>query len=135
MPRQRIRVVGPTRAAALLGVGLLAVAGCGSDNPKDTASSGIEAGPSLYAANCASCHGRDLRGTNKGPSHLSVVYERNHHPDESFQRALEQGVRAHHWNFGDMPPVPGLDQTQIAAIVAYVRDMQDREGLDAYPPE
>jgi hypothetical protein len=64
-----------------------------------------------------------------------VVYERNHHPDESFQRALEQGVRAHHWNFGDMPPVPGLDQTQIAAIVAYVRDMQDREGLDAYPPE
>ncbi len=121
-------------SVALLAATLLAVAGCGSDGPEGNSSAGAETGASLYAANCASCHGQDLRGTEKGPSHLSVVYEPNHHPDESFQRAIEQGVRAHHWNFGNMQPVPGLDPAQIAAIVAFIRDTQDREGFEKYPP-
>ena len=38
-------------------------------------------GEQLYAANCAECHGADLRGTDKGPSHLSEVYEPGHHAD------------------------------------------------------
>ena len=38
-------------------------------------------GGQLYAANCAECHGADLRGTDKGPSHLSEVYEPGHHAD------------------------------------------------------
>lgn len=119
--------------AVLLAASVLAAVGCGSDGSgsDDAAADGA----ALYAANCASCHGEDLRGTDKGPSHLSVVYEPNHHPDESFQAAIEQGVRAHHWNFGDMQPVTGLDQAQIDAIIAHIREVQAREGFEPYPPE
>ena len=94
----------------------------------------ISVGASLYSANCASCHGEDLRGTDFGPSHLSEVYVPSHHGDEAFQRAVVLGVQQHHWNFGRMPPVPGLDRDQVSAIVAFVRDIQEKEGFEPYPP-
>jgi ubiquinol-cytochrome c reductase cytochrome c subunit len=54
--------------AAIATASLLAAArGSGSTDEPATA------GADLYAANCASCHGSDLRGTQEGPSHLSVV--------------------------------------------------------------
>jgi mono/diheme cytochrome c family protein len=115
----------------LLAAGLFAV-GCGSETVDSD--DVVADGAALYAANCASCHGEDLRGTDKGPSHLSVVYEPSHHPDESFQAAIEQGVQAHHWDFGDMAPVTGLDRSAIDAIIAYIREVQTREGFEAYPP-
>ena len=41
----------------------------------------------------------------------------------------------HHWDFGDMPPVTGLDEAQIqGAVIAYVRHVQELEGFEAYPP-
>ena len=45
----------------------------------------------LYKDACASCHGDDLRGTDKGPSHLSRVYEPGHHSDASFVSAIRNG--------------------------------------------
>jgi mono/diheme cytochrome c family protein len=112
---------------------VVAISACGDDG--DSRSSGdAPEGAVLYAANCASCHGDDLRGTDKGPPHVSVVYEPNHHPDESFRRAIEQGVRAHHSDFGDMAPVPGLTPAEIDAIISYVREEQRREGFEPYPP-
>jgi mono/diheme cytochrome c family protein len=110
---------------------LLLFAGCGGDGEDSTSATN---GAALYAASCASCHGKDLRGTDMGPSHLSVVYERDHHPDDSFRRAVESGVRAHHWQYGDMAPIPELSADQITAIIAYVREVQSREGLEPYPP-
>ena len=94
----------------------------------------IEKGEALYKANCAECHGADLRGTDVGPSHLSVVYEPGHHGDAAFMLAVQRGVRAHHWPFGDMAPIPGLDIDQIEAIVAYVREQQRLHGFEPYPP-
>jgi len=35
---------------------------------------GLDEGAELYAANCASCHGAELEGTDEGPPHLSVIY-------------------------------------------------------------
>jgi len=37
------------------------------------------------------------------------------------------GVR--HWRFGDMPPVEGLSRRDVAAIVAYVRELQRANGI------
>lgn len=113
------------------------LAGCTSgeeegSTPDDPTS--IAAGESLYMANCAECHGEDLRGTDQGPSFLSVVYEPGHHPDESFQLAVMRGVQPHHWNFGPMLPVEGLTTQEVAAIVEFVRDRQDAEGFEPYPP-
>lgn len=94
----------------------------------------LAAGQELYEASCAECHGVDLRGTDKGPSHLSEVYEPNHHADAAFLLAVQRGTRAHHWNFGDMAPVEGLDVDDVAAITAYVRSVQEEEGFEPYPP-
>lgn len=94
----------------------------------------VERGEPLYQANCAECHGSDLRGTDQGPSHLSVVYEPNHHGDGAFLAAVSRGSPSHHWNFGSMPPIAGLSQEDVAAITAFVREQQRINGFEPYPP-
>lgn len=94
----------------------------------------VAAGAGLYATSCASCHGVDLRGTERGPSHLSEVYEPNHHADGAFLLAVRRGVAPHHWSFGPMPAIEGLSDADVEAIVAFVRDTQGREGFEPYPP-
>jgi mono/diheme cytochrome c family protein len=94
----------------------------------------VAEGGVLYEASCASCHGSDLRGTALGPSQLSVVYQPGHHPNEAYASAAFNGVRAHHWDFGDMAPVPGLSQDDMDRIVAYIRETQRTEGFEPYPP-
>ena len=114
-------------------VGLL-LAGCSSESSSSSSGDSIEQGEAVYQQSCASCHGSDLRGTDKGPSHLSQVYEPGHHPDAAFRSAIENGAQAHHWGFGDMAPVPGLDDAEIEAVIAFVRQQQELLGFEAYPP-
>ena len=115
--------------AAILAV---VVASCGSatDDTAPAEPSDASPGAELYQSNCASCHGVDLRGTDKGPSHLSIVYEPNHHGDDAFRSAILNGAPQHHWNFGDMAPVPGLDSSEIEAIIDYIRAEQERQGFE-----
>lgn len=94
----------------------------------------VVSGEQLYAANCAECHGADLRGTDKGPSHLSEVYEPSHHANAAFLLAVQAGVRAHHWSFGDMPAIEGLSPNDVEAIIAFVREQQRIQGYEPYPP-
>ncbi len=91
-------------------------------------------GAELYEAECAACHGSDLRGTDKGSSHLSILYEPGHHGDGAFQIAILIGVTPHHWDFGPMPPIEGLTEEDVDAIVAFVRQSQREEGFEPYPP-
>ena len=88
-----------------------------------------EAGARLFAENCAVCHGTNATGTDTGPPLLHKVYEPGHHPDRLFQRAVSHGVMSHHWQFGNMPPVPGLSRKDIAKIIAYVRELQRANGI------
>ena len=119
---------------------LLLVAGCSEQSgapetgipPQDPDL--VANGAVLYEATCAECHGSDLRGTDQGPSHLSVIYEPNHHADIAFLLAVRQGSPAHHWSFGNMEPVPGLSDEDVDAIVAFVRETQRIEGFEPYPP-
>jgi mono/diheme cytochrome c family protein len=83
----------------------------------------------LFAANCASCHGRLAGGTDVGPPLVHVYYEPNHHADITFQRAVTFGVRPHHWSYGPMPPIDGLDTSQVAGITAYIRWLQRQAGI------
>ena len=86
-------------------------------------------GKLLYAKSCSSCHGVDLKGTEQGPPFLHRVYHPGHHGDRSFFLAAKRGVRAHHWKFGNMPPVEGINDNMINAIVQYVRQVQKSAGL------
>lgn len=86
-------------------------------------------GGAAFAKNCASCHGENAAGSENGPPLVHVIYEPGHHGDGAFLLAAQQGVRAHHWRFGDMPPVEGVTETQIGAIVEYVRALQRANGI------
>ena len=127
------------KAFALAVVLGIVVAACGgSDDTSDGIpvqnSDLVASGDALYQANCAACHGSDLRGTDKGPSHLSIVYEPSHHGDQAFVVAARVGVRTHHWDFGNMAPVEGLSDNDLTAIIAFVRETQRIEGFEPYPP-
>ena len=86
-------------------------------------------GQDLFAANCAACHGDNAGGTEQGPPLIHRIYEPNHHGDQAFLIAATQGVRAHHWGFGNMPPVGGVSERQVADIVAYIREVQKANGI------
>lgn len=86
-------------------------------------------GKPLYEQHCAACHGTDLGGSDQGPPFLHRVYEPAHHSDAAFQMAVASGVRAHHWEFGDMAPIEGLTPDQVAHITAYIRMHQRRVGI------
>lgn len=87
-------------------------------------------GQIAFEANCAACHGLKAAGTDKGPPFIHMIYEPSHHADFAFQRAARAGVLAHHWRFGNMPPVEGVTDTQIEQIIRYVREVQRANGIE-----
>ena len=86
-------------------------------------------GQRLFLFHCARCHGPGGVGTGHGPPFLSKIYEPSHHGDASFLMAVRRGVSAHHWRFGDMPPIPGVSDDDAARIVAYIRWAQRQAGI------
>lgn len=87
-------------------------------------------GEALFNENCASCHGKNAAGRDGvGPPLVHKIYQPNHHADGSFLLAALRGARSHHWPFGDMPPVEGIKEDQVASIVTYVRTLQRENGI------
>lgn len=80
---------------------------------------------------CAACHGINAAGQNGiAPPLVHRIYEPSHHGDQAFWNAAQNGVRAHHWEFGNMPPVEGLTRADLIYIVAYVRELQQANGIN-----
>ena len=87
-------------------------------------------GKLAFEAYCAQCHGENAAGRNGlAPPLVHKIYEPGHHGDGSFLVAAQQGVRAHHWNFGNMPAVEGITSAEVKTIVAYVRELQRENGI------
>ena len=89
----------------------------------------LAAGRQRFDASCAACHGEFALGTDVGPPLVHIIYEPNHHGDGAFILAAERGVRAHHWSFGDMPPVQNVSREDLVEIVSYVRWLQREAGI------
>ena len=89
----------------------------------------IGQGKSLYRSYCSGCHGADVTGSHRGPPLLHKVYEPSHHADYSFYMAASKGVKAHHWKFGNMPPVSGASPEDVGHIIAFVRSEQRKVGI------
>lgn len=88
-------------------------------------------GKIYFDAVCASCHGENAAGQDGvAPPLVHQLYQPSHHGDAAFVVAVRQGSRQHHWSFGSMMPVqPPLADTEIEAIIRYVRELQRENGI------
>lgn len=118
--------IGRALAAALF---LFFAGACRREGPQGGAIITSAKGEVLFSANCARCHGSEGTGTAQGPPLVHRIYEPNHHGDAAFHLAAANGVRAHHWGFGDMPPYPALSREDVQEIVIYIRAKQRRAGI------
>lgn len=116
-------------AAALLLSAQAGAQGMAVPQPRAGLMPNAAKGKTLFVKHCAACHGAELKGSDKGPPLLHRIYEPSHHGDASFQMAVKYGTRAHHWQFGDMAPVPGVTPDDVAHITGYVRGEQRKAGI------
>lgn len=128
------------------GIGLIAALAAGwyalsgdSGEPAPTGSDAIvvpvltteqETGRILFDANCAACHGSNASGSDQGPPLIHRIYEPSHHGDMAFVLAARQGVRAHHWRFGNMPAIESVTEGEVVHITAYIRALQRANGIN-----
>ena len=94
-------------------------------------SQNAQIGKRAFDATCAACHGANAAGQDGvAPPLVHKIYEPSHHGDDAFQRAAASGVRAHHWRFGNMPPVEGVTRGDVTMIIAYIRELQRANGIN-----
>jgi mono/diheme cytochrome c family protein len=130
-------MTGPSRVLirpVMFALCLSVAVACDSTEPKPAVGGGVipadlQAGEAKFNANCAACHGKQGVGTAQGPPLVHKIYEPNHHGDAAFQRAAANGVKAHHWQFGDMPKIVGASPADVDQIIPYVRWLQKQAGI------
>ena len=94
-------------------------------------SANAQIGKRAFDAKCAVCHGANAAGQNGvAPPLVHKIYEPNHHSDMAFVIAAQNGVKSHHWKFGNMPPVEGLTNADVKYIARYVRELQKENGIN-----
>jgi hypothetical protein len=86
-------------------------------------------GRSKYSKMCSSCHGEWGDGTEQGPPLMHPYYKPSHHSDSAFYRAVLNGAKAHHWNFGDMPRVVGATSNDVDNILPFIRWLQREKKI------
>ena len=86
-------------------------------------------GKKNFDENCAQCHGENASGSENGPPLVHNIYNPGHHGDMAFQLAAKRGVQRHHWNFGNMPQQPQINERQMESVVFYVRELQMANGI------
>jgi len=116
----------PLAAAALIGLGLLLTGGIYAGASAAMAATAdttvastltVDDGKKLFQANCATCHGLNLEGTEAGPSLFGVGELSVHFQVSTGRMPLQmQGPQA------PQKPVQFTDE-QIAALGAYVQSM------------
>lgn len=120
------------RAGLTAAVVALAMVSSNCAGDESTAPAGDPlAGRDLYENACAWCHGLDLRGTERGPAHLSEIYGPERADDNVFRNAVVNGVPQKNWEFGPMAAIPSLSDAEITDIIAFIRQTQTNEGLIA----
>jgi mono/diheme cytochrome c family protein len=112
---------------------LVVVLAGGDDEPAaSTPETRLAQGDELFQANCATCHGQDLRGTFVGPPLLHEIYAPDQLADDDIRAAVANGVTPTNWDFSGMPAFPNLDTDDVEALIAYVRSSQQAAGLAGF---
>jgi mono/diheme cytochrome c family protein len=129
-------IAGPAAAAAIVGLIVWQMQEKPVPPPPAASATSIqltaaqEGGRQAFEARCAACHGAFGAGTDKGPPLTHKIYQPSHHPDQAFELAAKYGTRAHHWKFGDMPPVAGITAVEIPLIIDFIRAVQRANGIN-----
>ena len=94
-------------------------------------SDNAQIGQRVFEAKCSDCHGENAAG-QKGvaPPLVHKIYEPSHHSDMSFVLAAKNGVRAHHWDFGNMPQVEDITDGEVKLVTTYIRELQRANGIN-----
>lgn len=89
------------------------------------------AGSRIYVQSCSACHGANAAGqAGVAPPLVHKIYRNRSHADFSFVLAAQNGVRSHHWSFGNMPPVRDVTQEDVLLVAAYIRALQRANGIE-----
>ena len=86
-------------------------------------------GQVVFNTNCAQCNGVDAAGGLGGPPLIHNIYNPGHHANEAFIRAVRNGVRQHHWQFGDMPSQPQVAFGDMVFLLKFIREVQQQNGI------
>lgn len=86
-------------------------------------------GSVAYDRDCIACHGRNAVGTDEGPHLVDKIYESNHHSDRAHYLAVDNGVHAYRWLFGNMPRIENGSEKDIASTVVYIHELQRANGI------
>ncbi|WP_206441555.1 c-type cytochrome [Amphritea opalescens] len=92
-------------------------------------SAAAEKGQITFNRTCAACHGNNGEGSLKGPPLIHSIYNPGHHSNQSFYSAVRNGVQQHHWPYGDMPAQKEIAFSEMAAIIQFVREVQQQNGI------
>lgn len=95
-----------------------------------TLSGAAQEGELAFNKSCSACHGKNAAGQDGvAPPLIHKIYEPSHHGDMAFVLAAKNGVIQHHWRFGNMQPVEGVSDEEMAKIITYVRTLQRANGI------
>tara|TARA_B100000787_G_scaffold51103_1_gene36912 strand:- start:11681 stop:12043 length:363 start_codon:yes stop_codon:yes gene_type:complete len=86
-------------------------------------------GQVVFNTSCASCHGVNAAGGIGGPPLIHNIYNPGHHANASFTNAVRNGVRQHHWKFGDMPPQKHIAFGDMVFLMKFIREVQQQNGI------
>lgn len=81
----------------------------------------VKEGASLFRANCSPCHGINARGGGRGPDLTSGRWTHGS-TDAQIFRTISQGVP------GTDMPANGFEDSEIWAIIAYLRSLAPRQA-------
>lgn len=87
-------------------------------------------GQEVFNGTCAECHGDNGSGTRKGPPLIHDIYNPGHHSNQSIVVAIKNGVRAHHWPYGNMPAQEKVGFTETMAVIEFIREVQQQNGIE-----
>ena len=90
-------------------------------------SRGESEGKSIFASNCAACHGLDGRGGQRAPD-IASRRDVQRLPDQTLQRIVRDGIAG-----TGMPAFRSLGTSRIQAVVHELRSLQGRNATAQLP--